>query len=262
MPRWGLSRSDYFYDKEKNIIAKGLASVKYIGSGVAEELYNMSHDKLYDRFMDVLIDINEKTSINTRQLEVLISLDFFVNFGNQRELLRIKDMFYDVFKRGNVKKINKEKVDGTQLEPIIKKYSIGVTKSGQFSKSYTVLDVKSILHEVEDAIKAVGMDDLDDLTKVQNFVDVMGYPGYVSGKEEDRPKLYVMDVYTLCRKKDKKQFGYSVITKSIGSGKESRFTVFNSVYYKEPINKGNIILCKGFRREGAYFTLTNYIRLF
>lgn len=262
MPKWGFSKSDYFFDAENRVIAKGLSSVKYIGGGIAEELYELAHSKTYDRFMDILIDINEKTSLNTRQLEVLISLDFFSEYGNQRELLRIKDMFYDVFKRGSVKKINKDKVDGTQLEPIIQKYSIGVTKSGQFAKSYTVLDVVSILHEVEDAIKAVGMEDLSDLVKVQNFVDVMGYPGYTSGKDEDRPKLYVMDVFPLRRKRDGAQFGYSIITKSIGSGVESRFTCFNRVFNKDPVRAGNIILCQGFTREGQYFTLTKYIKMF
>ena len=262
MPKWGFSKSDYFFDAENRVIAKGLSSVKYIGGGIAEELYELAHSKTYNRFMDILMDINEKTSLNTRQLEVLISLDFFSEYGNQRELLRIKDMFYDVFKRGSVKKINKDKVDGTQLEPIIQKYSIGVTKSGQFAKSYTVLDVVSILHEVEDAIKAVGMEDLSDLVKVQNFVDVMGYPGYTSGKDEDRPKLYVMDVFPLRRKRDGAQFGYSIITKSIGSGVESRFTCFNRVFNKDPVRAGNIILCQGFTREGQYFTLTKYIKMF
>ena len=102
------------------------------------------------------------------------------------------------------------------------------------------------------------MEDLSDILKVRNFADVMGYVGYVSGKEEDRRKLYVLETYPLVRKKDGKQFGYSVVTKSIGSGKESRFTVVNSLYNKEPISKGDIIYCKNFERNGQYFRLTQY----
>ena len=200
----------------------------------------------------------EKTSINSRQLDILIKLDFFSEFGNQRELLRITSLFYDVFNRGQAKKISKEKVDGTPLESIVNKYSVGTTKAGGIAKSYTLLDVDSILREAEDAIKAVHMEDLSDILKVRNFADVMGYVGYVSGKEEDRRKLYVLETYPLVRKKDGKQFGYSVVTKSIGSGKESRFTVVNSLYNKEPINKGDIIYCKNFERNGQYFRLTQY----
>ena len=225
MPKWGLSKSECFFDREKNIIAKGLTSIKYMSSGIAEELYELAHNHTYTRFVDILADLDAKTSINTRQLDILIKLDFFSEYGNQRELIRIVEMFYEMFKKGQAKKISKDKVDGTPLEPIVSKYAVGVTKSGGVAKSYTLLDVKSILCEVEDAIKALHMEDLSDLIKVRNFADVMGYIGYISGKEEDRRKLYVLEVYPLVRKKDGKQFGYSVITKSIGSGKEGRFTV-------------------------------------
>lgn len=262
MPKFGLSKSDYFFDEERNIIAKGLTSIKYMSSGTAEKLYELAHSKTYSRFMDVLFDIDKNSTLNTRQLDILIKLDFFSDFGNQRELLRITEMFYGTFKKGEAKKINKDKVDGTPLEPIVAKYSIGVTKSGQFAKSYTLLDVVSILYEVEDAIKAVHMEDLSDLIKVRNFVDVMGYVGYVSGKEEDRRKLYIIDTFPVVRKKDGKQFGYNIITKSIGSGVESRFTVFNKIYEKEPIHKGDIIYCTGFQRDGIYFTLTGYNKIY
>lgn len=262
MPKWGLSKSEYFFDKEKNIIAKGLTSIKFMSSGIAEELYQLAHERTYTKFVDILADLDSKTSINTRQLDILIKLDFFSDFGNQRELIRISEMFYDTFKKGQAKKINKDKVDGTPLEPIVSKYSVGVTKSGGVAKSYTLLDVKSIMSEVEDAIKDIHMDDLSDLLKVRNFVDVMGYVGYVSGKEEDRRKLYVLDIYTLVRKKDNKQFGYSIITKSIGSGVESRFTVVNKVYDQDPIKKGDIIYCKSFEKNGQYYRLTGYSKIY
>lgn len=115
---------------------------------------------------------------------------------------------------------------------------------------------------MEAAILSAGMSDLDDMTKVRNFADVMGYVGYVSGKEEDRRKLYITDIFPLVRKADGKQFGYSFVTKSIGSGKESRFTVVNKVFEQSPVSKGNIILCKGFERNGQYFRMTGYERLY
>ena len=262
MPKWGLSKGEYFFDKKRNIIAKGLTSIKYMSSGTAEELYKLSKSKVYTRFMDVLFDIDQKTSINTRQLDILIKIDFFSDFGNQRELLRITEMFYETFKKGQAKKVAKCKIDETPLEPIISKYSVGVTKTGGVAKYYTLLDVSSILYEVEDAIKAIHMNDLSDTLKVRNFADVMGYVGYVSGKEEDRRKLYVLDVFPVVRKKDNKQFGYSIITKSIGSGKESRFTVLNKIYDEDPIKKGDIILCKSFEKQGQYYRLTGFSKVY
>ena len=261
MPKWGFSRSDYFYDKDNNVIAKGLSSVKYMNTTIADELYELAHSRQYERFVDVLYDIDRNTSLNTRQLDILIKIDFFSVFGNQRELLRITELFYETFKKGEVKKIRKEIVDGTPLQPIVAKYSTGFTKSGGEAKSYTVLDAVSILRETEDAVKSVGMEDLSDTTKVRNFADVMGYVGYVSGKEEDRRKLYIADMFPAKRRKDGKQFGWNVVTKSIGSGKEAKFTIFNSDYEKNPVHKDDIIYCKRYERSGAYYNLREYERL-
>lgn len=261
MPKWGVSKGEYFFNKEKNVIAKGLTSIKFMGEKLAEELYRIAQSRQYDRFIDVLLDLGRYSSLDSRQLDILIKLDFFSEFGNQRELLRINDMFLK-FKKGEAKQIKKSLVDGTELEEIVQRHAVGTTKSGGAAKSYTLIDVTAILHEIEDKIKSIGMEDLSDITKVRNFYDAMGYIGYTSGKAEDRRKLYIMDVFPLNRKKDGKQFGYSIITKSIGSGKESRFTVFNRVFDKNPIVKGEIILCKGYERDGEYFTLTSYDKVF
>lgn len=262
LPKWGLSRGEYFFDRDKRIIAKGLTSIKYMSAGLADELYNLATANKYSCFMDVLKDLDEKTSINSRQLDILIKLDFFSDFGNQRELLRMVDLFTNTFRKGQAKQIRKSAVDGTPLEPIVQKYAVGVTKSGGLSKSYTLLDVMSILREAEVVIKEMHLDDLSDILKVRNFYDVMGYIGYVSGSDADRRKLYITDVKPLHRKKDNKLFGYSVFTKSIGSGKESRFTVFCKIFDQNPVKEGDIIYCKGYEKDGQYFRLTAYDKIF
>lgn len=262
MPKWGISKDNYSFDKERNVIAKGLASIKYMSKGIANELFDIAHSKEYTHFVDVLYDISKFSKIDARQLDILIKIDFFSDFGNQRELLRIADMFDNIFKKGEAKQISKAKVEGTVFEPIISKYAIGTTKTGGVAKNYTLTDVRAILREIEDAIKALHLDDLGDVIKVRNFVETMGYVGYISGKEEDRRKLYITNIFPVCRKKDGKQFGYSILTKSIGSGKESRFTVFNRIYDKNPIKKDDIIYCKSFERDGQYYTLTDYNKIY
>lgn len=233
-----------------------------MGSGIGEELYTIAHKKNHKRFIDVLVDISQNTTVDARQLDILIKIDFFSVYGNQRELLRISDLYYNTFKKGKASKVSRQIIDGTPLEPIVQKYAVGQTKSGGVAKSYTLLDIKSILDESEDAIKSAGLEDLSDILKVRNFKDAMGYVGYISSKQEDRRKLYVLDMYPVCRKKDGKQFGYSIITKSIGSGKECRMTVFNRVYDKEPFKKDDIIYCRSFEKDGAYFTLTNFTKIY
>lgn len=261
MPKWGVSRGDYAYDSEKFLIAKGLSSIKYMSSTVAEELYNVAHSKKLKTFMDVLYALDKETSIDSRQVEALIKIDFFSDFGNQKELARILDVFR-MFKKGDAKQIAKSKVADTFLDPIVSNRSIGVTKSGAESKNYVFLDLMEILRDAEFKIKTFNLDDVSDLIKIQNSIDVLGYVGYTSDREEDRPKLYILDVYPLYTHKDHTQFGYSVITKSIGSGKECRFTVINNVFNKDPINKGDLILCTGFTRNGEYFKMTSYRHIY
>lgn len=262
MPKWGVSKSEYFYDEEKHVIAKGLSSVKYMNNEIGETLYSIAHSKRYERFIDVSIDIDKSSCIDSRQLDILIKIDFFSEFGNQRELLRISELFLGLFKKGTVKQIKRDAVAGSPLEHIVEKYSIGTTKAGLLAKSYTVLDVYSIMIEAEASIKASHMQDLSDTIKVRNFADIMGYVGYISNKEEDRRKLYVMDIFPVVRRRDGKQFGYSILTKSIGSGKEARFTVFNNVYEKDPIQKGDIIYCASYETDGQYFKLCKYSKIF
>lgn len=258
IPKWGISRSNYAYDKEKNIISKGLSSVKHIGTNVGEKLYEIAHRHSYKRFVDILYALAKDSAVDARQLDILIKIDFFSMYGNQRELMRIVDIFTNIFKKGDAVKVAKTKIAGTPMEDIVKKYAIGVTKSGSAAKSYTLLDVRSILDEVEDAVKELHMDDLSIVLKVQNFKDAMGYAGYVTGKEEDRRKLYIMNTYPVRRRSDGEQFGYAIITKSIGSGKEGRFTVVNKYYDKQPIKAEDVIYCSQCERDGAYWKLTGY----
>ena len=261
MPKWGYSKSEYYYDKENNVIAKGLSSIKYMSKKTTERLYDMSREKEYTRFVDILKDLCAENVIDTRQLDILIKIDFFSEFGNQRELLYITDVFFNLLKRGEAKQIKREKVENEPFCDIIKQYSTDKNKNGTESASYKILDMSMILYGAEDAIKESHMDDLSLLDKVKNFKEAAGYVGYTTGREEDRRKLFITDLKPLKRKRDGKQFGYSFYTKSIGSGIESRFTVFNTAFNRDPVVVGDIINCDSWRRDGIYFTMEKYTKI-
>lgn len=261
MPRWGISQSEYFFDHETNVIAKGVSSIKFMSAKLASQMYELSQRKHYTYFMDLLADLFGQTCIDTRQLDMLIKIDFFSAFGNQRELLRLTDFYLNLYKKGSVKQIRRSSVEGSPIEEIVKKYAVGVTKSGGEAKSYTILDVTSIMRETEDAVKAIHMEDLSLILKVKNFEEVMGYAGYVSGKAEDRRKLYITDIHEA---KDKlgRRYGYLTRTKNIGTGKESKLVIKNPAFVKNPITKGDIILIKHYTTADSGFVyITQYERL-
>ena len=257
-PKWGISRSNYFYDRERGTIAKGLSSVKYIGTAVANELYSLSRTETYDHFCDLVLDIINNTSVNTRQLDILVKIDFFSEFGNQRELLRIIDMC-ELFKWGGAKQIKKSLITDERMDQIVSKFSTGTTKSGGLAKSYTLLDVPATLRGLEDLIKSLNMSDLDYIVKIKNYKDIMGYLGYTTGKDEDRRRLFVTKVEPIIT--NGATWAHRILTKSIGSGVEGRFTCRARVFNKNPIAENDIIYCRKFVKEKQYYVLTEYEKI-
>lgn len=259
-PRFGKARGDYFFDKESNSISKGVGSIKGLSKTVADELYDLSQKRKFNYFCDLLSAICAETTCNLGQTDTLIKTEYFSEFGNQRELQRIVDVF-ERFKRGGAKQIRKSDVEGTELEDILRSFGTGVTKSGGESKNWTNFDCAAVMRECERRIKEARMPDLDDKTKLQNYIDAVGY-AYASGRDGDRNKLYVTKVFPARRKADGEIFGYNIHYQSIGSGKTGVMTVFNAQYKKDPVRENDLIRCVNYSRRGKYFNLLEYEHIY
>lgn len=90
-PKFRYSKSEYLMDKESNSIYKGIKSYKYLNEQVSNELYNL-RDKAYNNFIELLEDLLN-IGINSRQLDILIRLGFFEEFGKSQYLLDIVEIF-------------------------------------------------------------------------------------------------------------------------------------------------------------------------
>jgi DNA polymerase-3 subunit alpha len=102
-PKFRYSRAGYFCNKETNTIYKGIGSIKFMNETVANELYEMSNMK-FDDFVDVLYYLKEKTTLNSRQLDILIKIDFFEEFGDINTLLSIAEKFDLLYGKQQVRK--------------------------------------------------------------------------------------------------------------------------------------------------------------
>ena len=111
--RYGKSKDVYVENKKENAIYKGLASIKHLNHKASNELYELAKKNTYKTFTELLVDITEKTSVTTRQLEILIKLNFFEQFGEIERLLAI----YNEFKDGK-NKYKKTYVDSTKEKRI------------------------------------------------------------------------------------------------------------------------------------------------
>lgn len=260
-PKFGAAKDQYFCDPETRLITKGVSSIKDMGSGIGDSLYDLAQQHRYETFTDLLIDIRCFTRVNSAQLQTLIDIDFFDQFGNQTELDAINENC-QLLKHGECKRVKREKVDGTWREPYFHQFGHDHKKTGERSSYYTILDARGLLHAMEQHVRDACLQDNGMYFKVHRFEEVMGYAGYTTGREQDRSLLYIKEIFPLCRKVDGKQFGWSLITQSIGSGIETRFSVMNRVYDHEPVVSGDIVRCLGWERNGKYFTMTGYKKMY
>lgn len=99
--KFGKSLGNYTFDKNENIIYKGVGSIKFINDKVANELYGLSHSR-YNSFVSLIETISNKTSCNSRQIEILITLNYFRDFGKNKKLLEIFRMYQLLYKKKQV----------------------------------------------------------------------------------------------------------------------------------------------------------------
>lgn len=253
-PRFRYSKSEYFFNKEQHLIYKGMSSIKYMNKKVSEELYNLK-DNQYTTFVDLLYDI-KNLSIDSRQLEILIKLDFFEEFGNAKELLAINTMF-NFFKQGEAKTISKEKASiDSMLKSIIERHSVATDKQYK-------LDTKSILNELYYYIKSQNREDYSYKEKISFQLEYLGYINLCTHSDSitERKKLIITDIRPVKAKKGKNAgeiWCYIFLTQSIGSGKNGRFTVLADIYKKNPVEKLDIIYAENVYKKNDYWRLGKY----
>lgn len=96
--KFRYSKADYMMDSETNGIYNGIESIKFLNSTIASELYELRNNQ-YDTFLDLLLDISENTSCNSKQVKILITLNFFSEFGKNKKLLDIYEVFSNRYKK-------------------------------------------------------------------------------------------------------------------------------------------------------------------
>lgn len=256
--RFGQDNRTIHADEEKNEMINTMGSIKGYGVTIGRTFYDCSR-KGFTSFIDVLAYL-DKNKVKEAKFKPLILIDYFEQFGNQRELLRIAEL-WDMFKQGEIKSIKRSAIDGNPtLRDIIQRYTTSTRKDGKDAASYTFHseeDVMKCLYDCEKAVFAVGMQDLDMRVKIQNCVDILGYCDIRTGKEEDRRRLLVTEVFPL--KTNGTLWAYRLATKSLGSGKTARVTVKADLYNRRPINEGDIIYAAElYKNKAGYWYISDY----
>ncbi|MCM1334183.1 MAG: DNA polymerase III subunit alpha [Bacteroides sp.] len=237
--------------------------IKELNTETAAILWS-EHDYNGRYFWELLSHLYQK-GLRKSSMDILIGLDFFAEFGNAVKLRYILNVleFFDFGSKKQVKKSSVDRLAG--LSDVVAMFSTDRRKDGSVGQSYREIDVDRVLNTYEGRVKESSIADIDIRVKIANQQERLGIAPFPTGKQEDRPILFVRKILPLCRKADGKQFGYSVYTSSLGSGIQSRFSIKGAEYraFREnPIAEKDVIRCLEWKDEGGYPVLKQWKQMY
>lgn len=209
------------YSCDDSGIYKGIESIKFLNNKIADELYGIKDSK-FETFIDLLKSIKD-LSINSKQLDILIKLDFFMEFGDIHKLLKCVDLFEKLYGK---KQFKKDRLDELNLPfELVEKYAEKSTE-----KIFKNVDVNGLLNEMVESIQY----------QPSNFVDKMRYEyeclGYITIVNQDINKRY----YYVTEIKHTKSV-VNVTLYEIYSGKTRQVKMWISNYNRLPFNETDIL---------------------
>lgn len=109
-----------------DVLYKGVKNVLNVSEIVGDDLYQHSKENSYNNFIEVLEGIMKLPSTNKTNIETLIKIDYFSEFGKSKKLLKLFQIYQDMQGR---KQLNKD-AKVLQERPGIKKLIIKKLKDG------------------------------------------------------------------------------------------------------------------------------------
>lgn len=227
MPKFGLSKAKYFYNKDLNTIYKGVSSIKGLGESDGDSLYKLSKNNKYNSFLSLYKDIKLKTSINDGKIQVLIKLNYFSEFGKSKKLLTIVEKQNILDK----KQFNKEKIHELGIsEELLRKYSKKET-----AKLFKDVDTEKLIQEI---VKLIPDEDISLKDKIGSEIEYLGYP-CTTIKNTNKNIYYILELKIF---KNKKSITYYPVVYNIRDGSKKQFKIKDYVLFSEnPFKEGNII---------------------
>lgn len=207
--QFGHSAGSYKINKEENSIYKGLGSIKYCNVEVGDKLYELSQSKRYNSFVEILKDFPG----DSRQLDILIKLGYFSDFGSIGKLLKIVEIYNQYGSKTIIKK------DQCTIDK-----DIMLQYATETEKQYRLKDKDGFINYL-----------LGDITYkeypiTQRIKDEKEYLGYVSLKIEGKSSTwYVTDINT--------KYSPKVSLYNVGTGEEKVVKIEKRKYQMAPFDK-------------------------
>lgn len=191
---------------------------------VADELHALRGNQ-YSSFMEVLYDIVDCTSADTRQIQILINLDFFSEFGDANYLMSCFDMLQMLDGRKQIRKDKLEEM-GVPLELILP------FAQKETEKMLTGIDMRRFM---VDAARRLNPPKRTLKERIKAQFDCLGYIDVVG--DEYKGMAFVLDLNT--------KFSPRAKLYSLKNGTILERKVEKKVFSKEKFSKGDIIRVMG-----------------
>lgn len=248
--KFGKSSAEYTIDKENNAIYKGIASIKFCNSRIAEELMDLSKENEYETFIELLDDITTKTSVDARQLNILTGLNFFSDYGCNKYLLQVIKLYNGIKDEKtkkvilpslrNCKQIKKDKFEVFErygvTEYLVQKYS-----GKETPKQYGDIDNIGLLKEICSRIPNKSMSVIEQVRFEKEYLQ---YVTYYNPSVADFYYI-VVDFKTF-----KDTTKPTLVLKNIQTGEETKTRIKQGKIYKQnPFGEFAVLKVEGFTMD-------------
>lgn len=215
--KFGHSKADYSMEKETNSIYKGIASIKYMSADVANKLYDLAHTQKFDSFIDLL----RVFPGDSRQLEILIKLNYFSQFAPIGKLLNIVELYNKFGTRKTLKESDVSALPAS-VQEVIAKYTV------KPKTQYKITDNDGMLRELAEL---VGERPVTMMMRLSWEKELLGY--CASTDPSQQGSWLVLDIDT--------KFSPKLSVYAIWSGEQRIVKVSKRDFQSNPLAKGDTI---------------------
>lgn len=231
--KFGKSKADYICDNDNGTIYQGISSIKFCNETIADELFELGRKK-YDSFAKIVSDINASTSVNSKQLKILTGLNFFNEYGENKYLLDVLEV-YDKF--SSCKQIKKSQLESLGLsEYLMKKYS-----NKETAALYKEIDNIGLINELCEHIENRSMGIIESMKFEKEYLE---HINYVNSDVKDY--FYIVTEFKVYKDATKPY----ITARQVQTGTEIKTRIkLGKIFKENPFGLYSVLKIKEFQKE-------------
>ena len=212
------------------------SDIKFVNNEIRDEVINClnEHIDININVIDLLSKITNTCKVDSRQLKILIMLNYFAQYGKNKYLLNIIDLFFTL---SNIKQIRFSDIEKLNInEGLLKKYSNKITKS-----LYKELDMIGYLKEI---ILKIPNKSLAIKEQVKFEMEYLGYTNYTN--DQASTIFYIIIEYKIYSDKYKPY----VTLHNIKTGETMNTKIVDSqIFIENPFKLYDVLKIKEFGKQ-------------